>query len=270
MTLVVTALLFLLFRQDQDRPGDASGGQQPESSKLVGIPTRWILAGSWGLAGALAALAGVLYAGAQAPGHADADVHGVRLRLGVGDARRPRQPDRCRRRRPRDRCRREPRRRVLPRVDRPGDEAVGRRDVHLRRAARQARPACSAPPRWSGCELDEPVGRDGDAGAHPPELARPLGDPRPCGCAATVLFVLYIPTQHRGRHDRRHDARLPAGDGGDGAQPGDGLRRDRLARPLGVTSASAATRRPSSSTTTAGRQGWTCTSPPSSGSWSAA
>jgi branched-chain amino acid transport system permease protein len=37
----------------------------PESSKLVGVPTRWILAGSWGLAGVLGALAGVLVAGAQ-------------------------------------------------------------------------------------------------------------------------------------------------------------------------------------------------------------
>ena len=36
-----------------------------ESGKLVGIPTGWILAGSWGLAGSLAALAGVMFAGIQ-------------------------------------------------------------------------------------------------------------------------------------------------------------------------------------------------------------
>ena len=65
MTLVVTAILFLLFAKTRfglAMRGVASNG---ESARLVGIPTGRILAGSWGIAGALGALAGVMVAGDQ-------------------------------------------------------------------------------------------------------------------------------------------------------------------------------------------------------------
>lgn len=66
VTLVVTALLFLLFAKTKVGLAMRAVASNPESAKLVGVPTGWILAGSWGLAGALAALAGVLVAGSQA------------------------------------------------------------------------------------------------------------------------------------------------------------------------------------------------------------
>ena len=65
VTLVVTAILFLLFAKTRfglAMRGVASNG---ESARLVGIPTGRILAGSWGIAGALGALAGVMVAGDQ-------------------------------------------------------------------------------------------------------------------------------------------------------------------------------------------------------------
>ncbi len=65
VTLVVTAMLFLLFAKTRfglAMRGVASNG---ESARLVGIPTGRILAGSWGIAGALGALAGVMVAGDQ-------------------------------------------------------------------------------------------------------------------------------------------------------------------------------------------------------------
>ena len=65
VTLVVTALLFLLFGKTKIGLAMRAVASNPESSKLVGVPTGWVLAGSWGLAGALAALAGVLVAGAR-------------------------------------------------------------------------------------------------------------------------------------------------------------------------------------------------------------
>ena len=65
VTLVVTALLFLLFGKTKVGLAMRAVASNPESSKLVGVPSKRILAGSWGLAGALAALAGVLVAGAQ-------------------------------------------------------------------------------------------------------------------------------------------------------------------------------------------------------------
>jgi branched-chain amino acid transport system permease protein len=65
LTLVVSACLFVLFGKTKVGLAMRAVASNPESSKLVGVPTRWILAGSWGLAGVLGALAGVLVAGAQ-------------------------------------------------------------------------------------------------------------------------------------------------------------------------------------------------------------
>lgn len=65
VTLLVTACLFVLFGKTKVGLAMRAVASNPESSKLVGVPTRTILAGSWGLAGALGALAGVLVAGAQ-------------------------------------------------------------------------------------------------------------------------------------------------------------------------------------------------------------
>ena len=66
MTLAASALLFLLFAKTKIGLAMRAVASNPESSKLVGVPTRLVLAGSWGLSGALAALAGVMVAGAQA------------------------------------------------------------------------------------------------------------------------------------------------------------------------------------------------------------
>ena len=66
VTLVASALLFLLFGKTKVGLAMRAVASNPESSKLVGVPTKLVLAGSWGLSGALAALAGVLVAGAQA------------------------------------------------------------------------------------------------------------------------------------------------------------------------------------------------------------
>jgi branched-chain amino acid transport system permease protein len=65
LTLFVTACLFVLFGKTKVGLAMRAVASNAESSKLVGVPTRWILAGSWGLAGVLGALAGVLVAGAQ-------------------------------------------------------------------------------------------------------------------------------------------------------------------------------------------------------------
>jgi branched-chain amino acid transport system permease protein len=65
VTLVTSACLFLLFGKTKVGLAMRAVASNADSSKLVGVPTRWILAGSWGLAGALGALAGVLVAGAQ-------------------------------------------------------------------------------------------------------------------------------------------------------------------------------------------------------------
>jgi branched-chain amino acid transport system permease protein len=65
LTLVVTACLFVLFGKTKVGLAMRAVASNADSSKLVGVPTRWILAGSWGLAGVLGALAGVLVAGAQ-------------------------------------------------------------------------------------------------------------------------------------------------------------------------------------------------------------
>ena len=62
---VVSGLLFVLFQKTKIGLAMRAVASNTESGKLVGIPTSWILAGSWGLAGALAALAGTMYAGQQ-------------------------------------------------------------------------------------------------------------------------------------------------------------------------------------------------------------
>jgi branched-chain amino acid transport system permease protein len=66
VTLLVSALLFLLFAKTKVGLAMRAVASNAESSKLVGVPTKLVLSGSWGLAGALAALAGVMVAGAQA------------------------------------------------------------------------------------------------------------------------------------------------------------------------------------------------------------
>jgi len=65
VTLIVTALLFLLFAKTKVGLAMRAVASNTDSGKLVGIPTSWVLAGSWGLAGALAALAGTMFAGTQ-------------------------------------------------------------------------------------------------------------------------------------------------------------------------------------------------------------
>ena len=65
VALVVSGLLFLLFQKTKVGLAMRAVASNMESGKLVGIPTSWILAGSWGLAGSLAALAGTMYAGQQ-------------------------------------------------------------------------------------------------------------------------------------------------------------------------------------------------------------
>jgi branched-chain amino acid transport system permease protein len=63
--LAAAAGLFVLFQKTKIGLAMRAVASNTESGKLVGIPTGWILAGSWGLAGSLAALAGVMYAGIQ-------------------------------------------------------------------------------------------------------------------------------------------------------------------------------------------------------------
>jgi branched-chain amino acid transport system permease protein len=63
--LVVTGLLFLLFQKTRFGLAMRGVASNAESARLVGIPTSRVLAGSWGLAGAIAALAGVMVAGLQ-------------------------------------------------------------------------------------------------------------------------------------------------------------------------------------------------------------
>ena len=65
VTLVVTAILFLLFAKTRFGLAIRGVASNGESARLVGIPTGRILAGSWGIAGALGALAGVMVAGDQ-------------------------------------------------------------------------------------------------------------------------------------------------------------------------------------------------------------
>ena len=64
-TLVITGLLFLLFQKTRFGLAMRGVASNADSARLVGIPTGRILAGSWGIAGALGALAGVMFAGLQ-------------------------------------------------------------------------------------------------------------------------------------------------------------------------------------------------------------
>ena len=51
VTLAASALLFLLFAKTKIGLAMRAVASNPESSKLVGVPTKLVLAGSWGLAG---------------------------------------------------------------------------------------------------------------------------------------------------------------------------------------------------------------------------
>jgi branched-chain amino acid transport system permease protein len=66
VVLVTSALLFLLFAKTKIGLAMRAVASNSESSRLVGVPTKLVLMGSWGLSGALGALAGVMVAGAQA------------------------------------------------------------------------------------------------------------------------------------------------------------------------------------------------------------
>lgn len=63
VTLVVSFLLFLLFQKTRFGLAMRGVASNAESARLVGIPTGRVLAGSWGIAGALGALAATLVAG---------------------------------------------------------------------------------------------------------------------------------------------------------------------------------------------------------------
>ena len=62
VTLVITGLLFLLFQKTRFGLAMRAVASNPESGRLVGIPTGVMLAASWGIAGALGALGGTLLA----------------------------------------------------------------------------------------------------------------------------------------------------------------------------------------------------------------
>lgn len=62
-TLVITALLFLLFKKTRFGLAMRGVASNPDSARLVGVPTGRVLSASWGLAGALGALAATLVAG---------------------------------------------------------------------------------------------------------------------------------------------------------------------------------------------------------------
>jgi branched-chain amino acid transport system permease protein len=63
LMLVAAFALYLLFQKTKVGLAMRAVASNPDSSRLVGVPTGWILAGSWGLAGAYAALGGTLQAG---------------------------------------------------------------------------------------------------------------------------------------------------------------------------------------------------------------
>lgn len=65
VTLLITGLLFLLFQRTKFGLAMRATASNLGSSRMVGIRTGVILAGSWALAGALGALAGTLWAGIQ-------------------------------------------------------------------------------------------------------------------------------------------------------------------------------------------------------------
>jgi branched-chain amino acid transport system permease protein len=65
VTLLLTGALFAVFKRTKFGLAMRAVASNPESAKLVGVPTAFVLAASWGLAGALGALAGTLNAGVQ-------------------------------------------------------------------------------------------------------------------------------------------------------------------------------------------------------------
>ena len=65
LTLIMSGLLFLLFQKTRFGLAMRAVASNPESGRLVGIPTGVVLAASWGIAGALGALAGTLFAAGQ-------------------------------------------------------------------------------------------------------------------------------------------------------------------------------------------------------------
>lgn len=65
VTLVITALLFLLFQKTRFGLAMRGVASNAESARLVGVPTNRVLIGSWAIAGAIGALAGVIVAGNQ-------------------------------------------------------------------------------------------------------------------------------------------------------------------------------------------------------------
>ena len=63
VALVLMGLLFLLFAKTKFGLAMRAVASNPESARLSGIPTGVVLASSWGIAGAMGALAGTLVAG---------------------------------------------------------------------------------------------------------------------------------------------------------------------------------------------------------------
>ena len=65
VTLVITALLFLLFQRTRFGLAIRGVASNAESARLVGVPTSRVLIGSWAIAGAIGAIAAILVAGNQ-------------------------------------------------------------------------------------------------------------------------------------------------------------------------------------------------------------
>jgi branched-chain amino acid transport system permease protein len=63
LVLVITALLFLLFNKTRFGLAMRAVASNPDSAKLVGIRTHTVLMVSWGMAAAIGALGGVVFAG---------------------------------------------------------------------------------------------------------------------------------------------------------------------------------------------------------------
>lgn len=63
LVLVVTGLLFLLFNKTRFGLAMRAVASNPDSSRLVGIKTNRVLMMSWGLAAAIGALGGIVFAG---------------------------------------------------------------------------------------------------------------------------------------------------------------------------------------------------------------
>jgi branched-chain amino acid transport system permease protein len=63
LVLVVTGLLFLLFNKTRFGLAMRAVASSPDSSRLVGIKTNRVLMMSWGLAAAIGALGGIVFAG---------------------------------------------------------------------------------------------------------------------------------------------------------------------------------------------------------------